>query len=382
MQRNQYLTAIQQALQVNPVVAMLGPRQCGKTTLARAYGEYPSQNYFDLEEPLDHARLMNPKIALEDLGGLVVIDEVQRSPELFPVLRVLVDRPHNRARFLILGSASRDLIQQTSETLAGRISYLEISPFSLFEVGVASSKVLWSRGGFPRSFLAGSDKESSRWRDDYIRTYLERDLPMLGIQIPAASIRRFWMMLSHYHGQMFNASELARSLQISDTTARRYLDILTGTFMVRALQPWFENIGKRQVKTPKIFFRDSGIFHSLIGVADMNSLLVHPKLGASWEGFALEEIKRAFNAREEDCFFWAVHQQSELDLLIMHNGQRLGFEIKFTDSPTVTASMKIALKTLKLDSLLLVCPGSALFKIDEHISVCGLERISEIAGLS
>jgi predicted AAA+ superfamily ATPase len=382
MQRNQYLTSIEQALRVNPVVAMLGPRQCGKTTLARAYSEYPSQNYFDLEDPLDHARLANPKLALEDLSGLVVIDEIQRSPELFPVLRVLVDRPKNQARFLILGSASRDLIRQTSESLAGRISYIEVTPFSLSEVGSAESKILWSRGGFPKSFLAASDMESRRWREDYIRTYLERDLPMLGIQIPASSIRRFWMMLSHYHGQTFNASELARSLQISDTTARRYLDILSGTFMVSALQPWFENIGKRQVKTPKIFFRDSGIFHSLIGVADMNALLVHPKLGASWEGFALEEIKRSFEAREEECFFWAVHQQAELDLLIVRDGRRLGFEIKFSDSPTVTSSMRTALKTLRLDSLLLVCPGSAFFKVDEQISVCGLERIPEIAGSS
>jgi len=377
MQRFQFVNSIKESLKVNPVVAMLGPRQCGKTTLARSLGDYPSPNYFDLEDPLDLARLSNPKLALESLSGLVVIDEIQRSPELFPVLRVLVDRPNNTARFLILGSASRDLIQQSSETLAGRISYLEVTPFTLREVGVSSLSALWIRGGFPRSFLAASDLESSRWREDYIRTYLERDLPMLGIQIPSASIRRFWMMLSHYHGQNFNASELGRSLQISDTTARRYLDILTGTFMISALQPWFENIGRRQVKTPKIYFRDSGIFHSLIGISDIDSLMVHPKLGASWEGYALEEVRRAYNAHEEECFFWAVHQQAELDLLIMQGGRRLGFEIKFTDSPSMTQSMRTAIETLRLDSLVMVVPGSAQFKLGDDVTVCGLERILE-----
>ena len=378
MERKQLVTSIKTALEGNPIVAMLGPRQCGKTTLARSIGHYKSANYFDLEDHLDLARLSNPKFALESLRGLVVIDEIQRSPELFPVLRVLADRPDNPAKFLILGSASRDLIQQTSETLAGRISYLEITPFTLSEVGPSSARSLWLRGGFPRSYLARSDLESSRWREDYIRTYLERDLPMLGVQIPPASIRRFWMMLSHYHGQNFNASELGRSLQLSDTTARRYLDVLTGTFMVSALQPWFENISKRQVKTPKIFFRDSGIFHSLIGISDMDSLMVHPKLGASWEGYALEEVRRAHHAREEECFFWAVHQQAELDLLIIQNGRRLGFEIKFTDSPQITRSMQTAIQTLRLDSLVIVIPGSSQFKLAENITVCGLEKLTEL----
>lgn len=376
MERYQLLKRIESNLKLNPVVAMLGPRQCGKTTLARELSEYPSLNYFDLEDPQDQARLLNPKLALEDLRGLIVIDEIQRSPELFPVLRVLVDRPANPARFLILGSASRDLIHQSSETLAGRISYLEITPFTLDEVTPAHSRVLWTRGGFPRSYLAASDQESYRWREEYVRTYLERDLPMLGIQIPSASIRRFWMMLAHYHGQIFNASELGRSLQISDTTARRYLDILSGTFMVSVLQPWFENIGKRQVKTPKIYFRDSGIFHALLGVSSPEALLLHPKLGASWEGFAMEEIKRALNAREEDCFFWAVHQQAELDLMIIKEGKKLGFEVKYTDSPMTTPSMRAALKALKLDSLTIVCPGRATYRVDDMIDVCGLETVT------
>ena len=380
MKRIKLLSEIKASLQLNPVVAMLGPRQCGKTTLAREFVEYPSTNYFDLEDPQDHARLLNPKLALEDLKGLVVIDEIQRSPELFPVLRVLVDRPDNPVRFLILGSASRDLIHQSSETLAGRISYLEVSPFTLDEVTSANSKVLWARGGFPRSYLAASELESYRWREDYIRTYLERDLPMLGIQIPSPSIRRFWMMLTHYHGQIFNASELGRSLQISDTTARRYLDILSGTFMISVLQPWFENIGKRQVKTPKVYFRDSGILHSLMGISTSEALSLHPKLGASWEGFAIEEIKRTLRAREEECYFWAVHQQAELDLMLIRDGKKLGFEVKYTDSPTVTASMRGGLRALDLDSLTIICPGKLHYKIDERISVCGLESIPELYG--
>jgi predicted AAA+ superfamily ATPase len=376
MDRSQIVGVIKNALEINPVVAILGPRQCGKTTLARGIGQFPSPNYFDLEDPIDLARLANPKLALENLEGLVVIDEIQRSPDLFPVLRVLVDRPINRARFLILGSASRDLINQSSETLAGRISYIEVTPFTLGEVGTKDSEKLWIRGGFPRSFLSVSDRASSDWREDYIRTYLERDLPALGVQIPAMSIRRFWMMLAHFHGQTFNASEIGRSLQISDTTARRYLDILTGTFMVRSLQPWFENISKRQVKTLKVYFRDSGIFHRLIGVGSRDDLLVHPKLGASWEGFALEEITRALRVREEECFFWGVHGQAELDLLVLKDGQRLGFEVKYSDKPTLTPSMKVAFDTLQLNSLVIVCPGAAEFNLADKISVRGIDCFS------
>lgn len=378
MERLQLVKSIKEALEINPVVAILGPRQCGKTTLARSIGEFPSPNYFDLEDPLDLARLANPKLALEGLEGLVVIDEIQRSPDLFPVLRVLVDRARNRAKFLILGSASRDLIKQSSESLAGRVSYIEITPFSLTEVGAAASQTLWTRGGFPRSFLSVSDSASSAWIEDYIRTYLERDLPVLGIQIPAVSMRRFWMMLAHYHGQIFNASEIGRSLQISDTTARRYLDILTGTFMVRALQPWFENISKRQIKTPKIYFRDSGIFHRLLGVGGLAALQVHPKLGASWEGFALEEITRALQVRDEECFFWGVHGQAELDLLVLKDGQRLGFEVKYSDKPTLTSSMQVAFDTLRLDSLVIVCPGAAEFKVADKISVRGLDCFAKL----
>jgi predicted AAA+ superfamily ATPase len=379
MKRERLVRSIREALLVNPVVAILGPRQSGKTTIAREFGVYPSLNYFDLEDPIDLARLDNPKLALSELKGLVIVDEIQRRPELFPILRVLVDRPNNTTRFLILGSASRDLIKQSSETLAGRISHIEVSPFSLGEVSSESIQNLWLRGGFPRSYLASSDRESIVWREEYIRTYLERDLPMLGIQIPSQAIRRFWMMLAHYHGQIFNASELGRSMQLSDTTVRRYLEILCSTFMVGTLQPWFENIAKRQVKTPKVFIRDSGILHSLIGIHSHDELHTNPKLGASWEGFALEEVRRAYHCRDQDCYFWAVHEQAELDLLIIKDGRRLGFEVKYTDSPKVTKSMKSALELLKLDSLTIVCPGAARFQLADQIAVCGIEVVYEAA---
>jgi predicted AAA+ superfamily ATPase len=254
-----------------------------------------------------------------------------------------------------------------------------VSPFSLGEVSSESIQNLWLRGGFPRSYLASSDRESIVWREEYIRTYLERDLPMLGIQIPSQAIRRFWMMLAHYHGQIFNASELGRSMQLSDTTVRRYLEILCSTFMVGTLQPWFENIAKRQVKTPKVFIRDSGILHSLIGIHSHDELHTNPKLGASWEGFALEEVRRAYHCRDQDCYFWAVHEQAELDLLIIKDGRRLGFEVKYTDSPKVTKSMKSALELLKLDSLTIVCPGAARFQLADQIAVCGIEVVYEAA---
>ncbi len=382
MQRVHLLQSIAAAFRINPVIALLGPRQCGKTTLARQWTqkqlkEEPGKSvtYFDLEDPTDLAKLENPKLALQNLAGLVVIDEIQRIPDLFPALRVLVDRAHNKSRFLILGSASRDLIHQSPETLAGRISFIEISPFSGSEVEAGSLEKLWLRGGFPKSFLAKTTRQSCDWRKDYVSTFLERDIPALGIKIPAPMLRRFWMMLSHYHGQLFNASELGNSLSTADTTVRRYLDILTGTFMVRQLTPWWENIRKRQVKSPKIYFRDTGIFHTLLGISDTPSLKNHPKLGASWEGFALEETLRLYRAGEGEAYFWATHNEAELDLLLMKDGKRVGFEFKYTDSPRVTKSMKISLQDLCLDELKIIFPGKEHFPLAEKIEAVGLYNL-------
>lgn len=380
MQRTGLQKHVHDLLRTFKVVALLGPRQSGKTTLARDVmsaigGAQGERNHFDLEDPVHLDRLENPKLALESLRGLVVIDEIQRRPELFPVLRVLADRPGTPARFLILGSASRDLIRQGSESLAGRIGFVEVTPFSLSEVGVEDVEKLWLRGGFPLSFLSESDAASAQWREFYIRTFLERDIPALGIQIESTALRRFWLMLAHYHGQLFNASDVGRSLGAADTTVRRYLDILVGTLMVRRLSPWFENIGKRQVKTPKIYFRDSGLLHRLSGVNESAQLHTWPRLGASWEGFALEEILRLTGASEEECFFWAVHSQGELDLLIVKDGKRLGFEFKFADSPKLTAGCRMALEHLKLDQLTLVCPGVAAYELEGGVRVRGLNRL-------
>jgi uncharacterized protein len=380
VERPDFITAIHRAFEITPSVALLGPRQCGKTTLARDYiarwaPDLPRSSYFDLEDPTDLIRLDDAKQALGDLRGLVVIDEIQRRPELFPILRTLIDRNDRPARFLILGSASRDLIRQGSESLAGRISFVEITPFSASEVGSAELDRLWLRGGFPLSFLAPSIQASTAWRKTFIRTFLERDIPALGIQVPPPTIRRFWQMLVHFHGQTFKASEIGTSLGVSDTTASRYLDILTGTFMLRRLQPWFANIGKRQVKRPKIYFRDSGIFHSLLGAQERDDLLVHPKLGASWEGFALEEVIRLHGADEEEVFFWAVHQQAELDLLIVRGTEKLGFEFKYGSAPRMTRSLAKARELLGLESLTIVYPGDTDYSLADGIRVRGLKSL-------
>ena len=305
MERRHYLALVETQLRVQPICAILGPRQVGKTTLAHAYAEkhgIDQTYFFDLEDPIDIARLENPMTTLAALPHtLIVIDEIQRKSELFQVLRVLVDREKGKRKYLILGSASRDLIRQSSETLAGRIGYIELPPFTLAEK--TQSKPLWLRGGFPLAYLAGSDADSMIWRQNYVTTFLERDIPMLGFNVPAEQMRRFWMMLAHYHGQIFNASELSRSLGISSHHVRNYLDILAGTFMVRILLPWFENIQKRQVKMPKIYFRDSGILHALSGIDTYDQLQRYPKLGAYWEGFALEEVIRALDLASEECFF-------------------------------------------------------------------------------
>ena len=378
MERDRYLIKLADRFRVQPVAALLGPRQCGKTTLARMYADrLPDRpvTRFDLEDPTDLAALAEPKLALQGLRGLVIIDEIQRAPELFPVLRVLVDRPDNAAQFLILGSASRDLIRQSSETLAGRIGHIELTPLQLGEAGVASLPRLWLRGGFPPSLLAASDDDSRQWRKDYVATFLDRDLPALGISIPPQSLRRFWMMLAHYHGQLVNFSELGRSFGAADTTVRGYLDILEATFMVRLLRPWHENIGKRQVKAPKLYFRDSGLLHTLLGINDHDALLHHPKLGGSWEGFALEETIRALETETDEVWFWATHAGAELDLLVIRDGRRVGFEIKYTASPRVTKSMRAAIDTLKLDRLVVVYPGERHLPLAENIQAIGLGDI-------
>ncbi|MEN8237044.1 MAG: ATP-binding protein [Pseudomonadota bacterium] len=377
MKRDLYLKKIDKNFAVNPAVALLGPRQCGKTTLAEMYEKTlkgkTAVTRFDLENPRDLIRLQDPMLALENLDGLIIIDEVQRRPDLFPVLRVLIDQHRPGRQFLILGSASRDLIRQSSETLAGRISYLELTPFSYEETHNIQTLLL--RGGFPRSYLAPSDQQSFRWLRNYITNFLERDLPSFGINVAPEMMRRFWMMICHYHGNLVNFSDLGRSLGVSHITIRNYLDILSSTFMIRQLNPWFANINKRQVKSPKIYFKDSGIFHQLLGVRSFEDLTRHPKLGASWEGFALEQIVRHYDADPEDCYFWAVHSQAELDLLIIKDGKKLGFEFKYTDAPKITKSLNTAWELLELDALTVIYPGPADYPLTTDIHVQALESL-------
>lgn len=376
IERLYYVDQIAAATRRSPVTALLGPRQCGKTTLARAFANGKTATIFDLESQPDRQRLQNPELVLGSLAGLVILDEIQLIPELFSVLRVLVDRPENRAKYLILGSASPALVQNASETLAGRVEFIELSGFDLSEVGVEAWENLWVRGGFPRAFLAASDEDSRAWREGYIRTFLERDIPQLGITIPAPAMRRFWTMLAHYHGQVLNASELARSMGVSDKTARSYLDILTGTFMVRQLQPWFENIGKRQVKSPKIYFRDSGLLHNLLGLTDKHSLLGHPKVGASWEGYVLEQVEEILHPGE--VYFWATHGGAELDFFFIRDGRRYGVEVKYSEAPKITRSMRIALEDLGLEHLWVIYPGRHSYPVDDRITVWPLHKVPEL----
>jgi len=361
------LNRVLNVFRVHPIAALLGPRQCGKTTLAKMIAERERSTYFDLENPVDLRRLSAPMRALEGISGLVVIDEVQRQPALFELLRVLVDRPHNQARFLLLGSASPRLVKDVSESLAGRIGFVDLSGFDLREVGPENHDCLWIRGGFPRSFLALDDSAAIIWREDFIRTFLERDIPQFGITIPAETLRRFWTMIAHYHGQVWKAAEFARSLGTSENTARRYLDILAGAYMIRILPPWFENISKRQVKAPKIFIRDSGILHTLLQLPTLTDVQGHPKLGTSWEGFALEQVLTLLETR--DTYFWATHSGAELDLLIMIGGKRHGFEFKYSDAPGHTRSMSVAIQDLNLEHLWVLYPGNQEYLLEEKISV-------------
>jgi predicted AAA+ superfamily ATPase len=339
--------------------------------------EHEPCEYFDLENPVDTRRLSQPLQTLEALTGLVIIDEVQRRPDLFEILRVLVDRPDNSARFLLLGSASPQMVKGASESLAGRIGFVDLSGFQLTEVGVDLMQQLWVRGGFPNSFLADDDSASTIWRDNFIRTFLERDIPQLGITIPAETLRRFWTMVAHYHGQIWNAAEFARSLGTSENTARRYLDILAGAYMVRVLPPWFENIRKRQVKAPKIYIRDSGVLHSLLQLSNLANLQGHPKIGASWEGFAIEHVISAFETR--DAYFWATHAGAELDLMVSIKGKRYGFECKYADAPGRTRSMHVALQDLKLEHLWVIYPGTQEYKLHEKITVAPLKTILDLS---
>lgn len=368
--RNSTYTAIATALERSRVVALLGPRQCGKTTLARQFVPTDSAAYFDLEDPLSLARLDEPMTALRDLSGLIVIDEVQRRPELFPVLRVLADRTPLPARFLILGSAAPDLLRQSSESLAGRMETVPLSGFTITDVGMPAHQIHWQRGGFPLSFLATNDSNSVAWRKSFIQTLLERDIPSFGLGTPAPTLFRFWTMLAHYHGQVWNAAEPARSLGISETSVRRYLDLLEGVYMVRQLQPWHANLKKRQVKSPKVYIRDSGLLHQLLGIRTLPELLSHPKCGASWEGYVIEEIISSI--QPDEVYFWATHAGAELDLLLFKDGRRFGVEIKRADAPRLTPSMRTALVDLQLDRLAVIYPGERRYALTEQVEVVPL----------
>lgn len=371
--RPQYLEFLDNAVRRSPVTALLGPRQCGKTTLARIFAQGRHATYFDLESQPDLRRLQNPELVLGALNGLVVLDEIQVQPELFNALRVLADRPDNSCRFLILGSASPQIVKDVSETLAGRVEFIELSGFNMQEIGTDSKSTLWLRGGYPRSYLADSDEDSLAWREGFVRTFLERDIPQLGITIPAAAMRRFWTMLAHYHGRIWNASQLARSMGLSDKTIRSYLDILTATYMVRQLQPWHANVAKRQVRAPKIYFRDSGLLHNLLGIRDYHALLGQPQLGASWEGFTIEQILLCF--RPAEAYFWSTYSGAEIDLFFNHKGRRYGFEVKFNEAPKVSKSMRIVTEDLDLDHLWIIYPGKAQYPVHEKITILPLKHI-------
>ena len=378
--RSGYQTLVREALARTPIVSLIGPRQVGKTTLARQVARGRKANFFDLENPTDVARLSAPMQTLDPLRGLVVIDEIQRLPGLFEILRVLADRVRTPARFLILGSADPRLVRGISESLAGRVSHIDVASFDLTEVGPSRFARLWLRGGLPRSFLGKSDGASLAWRRDYVRDSLQRDLSELGVTIPAATLGRFWNMVAHYHGGIWNAAEFARSLGTSENTARHYLDILAGAWAIRALQPWFENLGKRQVRAPKVYVRDVGLLHALLDLEGHSQLMGHPKVGASWEGFAIEQVLTLLRARE--AYFWRTHQGAELDLLVMHKGRRYGFEMKMGDAPTATKSMRIALHDLGLSSLYVVYPGKPSYPIDDKIRVLSIHDLpTELAKL-
>jgi predicted AAA+ superfamily ATPase len=374
--RPRALARVRRTLAANPVCALLGPRQCGKTTLAREIAaSRRAVHFFDLETSVARRQLAEPELALQPLRGLVVIDEIQRDPRLFEVLRPLADRPGTPARFLVLGSASPDLVRGASESLAGRVGFVDLGGFDLSEVGDVRLGELWLRGGMPRSLLARSEPLSTSWRRDFVRTFLERDVPQLGIRIPADSLRRFWMMLAHFHGQVWNGADVARSLGVNEHTVRRYLDVMSGTYLARQLQPWFENVSKRQYKSPKVYVRDSGLLHALLGIESREDLLGHPRLGASWEGFAIEQILAA--AGDRDAYFWGTHAGAELDLLLLRRGRRMGVEVKYADAPSMTRSLHVALEDLGLARAFVVYPGRERYRIHAKVEVVPLAEAQE-----
>lgn len=374
------INQIKSLLSQSPIVAIIGARQVGKTTIT--YEIEKSWNSpvtrFDCEDSDDLMRLNEPKLALKDLTGLVIIDEIQRKPDLFPLLRVLVDRQSNKAQFLILGSASPKLLKQSSESLAGRISYFNLNGFSLTEIGEDNEVKLWTRGGFPRSYLAKSDKTSFAWRKEFIRTFLERDIPQLGFNIPAITLRRFWNMLAHYHGQIWNGSELGRAFGMSHASVKRYVDLLSDALVVWQLKPWYQNISKRQVKAPKVYIKDSGILHGLLGIETFSGLENHPKIGASWEGFVISEILTKLNLELDDAYFWATHAGAELDLLVFVDGQAYGFEVKRTTTPKITPSMKYSLNNLSLKKLFVIHAGEHVFDLSKNIKAIPLNNIQHL----
>lgn len=379
IRRKRFYEMIQTALNRRSVVVLSGARQIGKTTLAREFLSEHSSNYFDLEDPLSLSRLEEPKTALDPLRGLIVIDEVQRRPELFPVLRVLVDRRDNAAQFLILGSASGELLRQSSESLAGRVERIEMGGFDLSETGKDSVDLLWRRGAFPDSYLAATEADSVAWRKNFIMTLLERDFPQWGVRVPATAMLRFWSMLAHYHGQTWNAAEPARALGVNPSTVRRYLDVLTDALMIRQLQPWYANLSKRQVKAPKIYFRDSGLLHQLLGIDQERALMMHPRLGASWEGFVIEQVLA--NEAHDDAWFWATHQGAEIDLILRRGDKLYGVECKRADAPRLTSSMSGALKDLGLERIAVIYPGSKRYPISDLVEAVPLQSLVSDCGL-
>lgn len=379
LSRERHSEIVKGLLARHPVTAIVGARQVGKTTLARQIGQAMGLpvTHFDLEDPRDQARLADPILALEAIHGLVILDEVQRLPEIFPILRVLADRPGRPATFLVLGSAAPELLRQSSESLAGRIVYHELTPLRMDEVGSDRLEALWLRGGFPRAFLAESEQASAEWRGAFIRTFLERDMPQLGFRMSAMTLRRFWTMLAHYHGQVWNHAEFARSFGVSEMTVRRYLEALASAMVVRLLPPWHENISKRQVRAPRVYVADTGLLHTLLGIETFEDLLGHPKVGASWEGLAIEEIVRKVGAAPEQRWFWATHGGAELDLLIVQGARRRGFEVKRTSMPRLTPSMRVAQRDLKLDELFVIHAGRDAFPLAPGIRAIPLHKLDD-----
>lgn len=377
--RLSFISRIETGLKESPIVALLGARQVGKTTLAGWIGERWKgvTSVFDLERAAGRAALeKTPELTLGECEGLVVIDEVQRMPELFQTLRPLCDDPKRRATFLLLGSASPVLVRGVSESLAGRVQFVPVPGLALEEVGEDHQDLLWWRGGFPRAYLADSDAAAGRWWEGFRRTFLERDIPNLGVRVPSLTLERFWNMLAHFHGEVWNAADIARSMSVTPGAVNHYRDLLAGTFMIRVLSPWHENMGKRQVKSPKIYFRDSGLYHYTLGLTDMPALRAHPRYGASWEGFALEQVLTLLGERES--YFWATARGAELDLLLIRNGRRWGFEFKCADAPSVTRSMHIARKDLSLEHLWVIYPGNEKYALGDRLTALPLKRLAEV----